>query len=80
MAKERTCYLMVKDVPGGLEYGVEYDLDEGEELPEDVEDLTEAQYTMYMFIKTLEGTFDKEAKERIEKQAQDKPSGIVVPH
>jgi hypothetical protein len=77
--KDRKCYLMIRDVPGGLEFGVSYGLDEGEELPEDVEELTEAQYTTYKFLKVLQGTHDSDKKAEMEAQAREKPSGLVVP-
>jgi hypothetical protein len=72
---------MVKDVEGqdALEYGADFGLAEGEILPEDVEDLTEAQYTVYKFLTILRSTFEDEAKAALESQAKDKPSGIIVP-
>jgi hypothetical protein len=76
------CYLMVKDVEGqdALEFGADFGLAEGEILPEDVEELTEAQYTVYKFLTVLRGTFDEDAKAAIEEQATDKPSGLIVPN
>lgn len=74
---------MVRDVPGqgeaeaALEYGVDYGLEEGEELPEDIEDLTEAQYAVYSMFQTLQGAIEEEA---IEDTMGDKGSGIVVPN
>lgn len=74
---------MVKDVgvEGDLaiEWGVDWGLAEGEELPEDVEGMTEAQYTVWRFLKVLQGVMDPEAKQETVKQAQDRPSGIYVP-
>jgi hypothetical protein len=72
---------MVKDVPGqeddaALEWGVDFGLEEGEELPTDHEELTEAQYTIYMMMKTLGGTFDELD---IEQMRGDKGSGVIVP-
>jgi hypothetical protein len=74
---------MIKDIVGqevGLEYGADYNLDDGEELPEDVEGLTEAQYTTFKFIQLLRGTFDAERKAELEAQAEERPSGIVLPN
>ena len=73
---------MVKDVEGqdALEYGADFGLPEGELLPEDVEDLTEAQYTVYKFLTILRSTFEEEAREALKEQAKDKPSGIVLPN
>lgn len=81
MAKNRTCYLMVKDIDGqdcdaALEWGVDYGLEEGEELPEDVEQLTEAQYTVFRIMKILKGTFEGQKAEQI---MGEKGSGLVVP-
>ena len=79
--KNRVCYVMVRDVPApegdaGLEWGVDYGLEEGEELPKDIEDLTEAQYSVYMMIRALKGTFDEVS---IEEMRGEKGSGLIVP-
>ena len=81
MGKDRTVYLMVRDVPGqedeaSLEWGVDFNLDEGEELPEDVEKLSNAQYTIFQFMQTLKGTFEEAGAEVIR---GDAPSGFAVP-
>ena len=60
--KLRTCYLMVRDVPGqedeaALEWGVDFGLDEDEELTKDHEELTESQFTVFQFMQILKGTF-----------------------
>lgn len=79
----KTCYIMIRDVEGqedvGLEWGVDYGLSEGEELPEDVEELSEAQYTVYKFVRALQGVFDELSKEDLAKEMKDKPSGLIVP-
>jgi len=78
----KTCYIMVRDVEGqgvGLEWGADYDLADGEELPEDVEELTEAQYTVYRFVRALQGVFDELSKEELAKEMKDRPSGLIVP-
>ena len=72
---------MVRDVPGqeaeaALEWGVQFGLDEGEELPKDHEDLTEAQYTIFQFMQILEGTF-KDAEVGV--IMGEKSSGLVLP-
>lgn len=80
--KLRTCYLMVRDVPGqgeeeaALEWGVDFGLEEGEELPEDHEELTEAQYTIFMMMQTLKGTLNEQD---IEQLKGDEGSGLIVP-
>ncbi len=71
---------MVKDVPGqddeaSLEFGVHYDLAEGEELPEDHNDLTDAQYTIFRMLQVLRGTFDEKDIREIKGEAG---SGILV--
>ena len=81
MERGRTVYLMVSDAPGqedeaSLEWGVDFDLDEGEELPEDVEKLSNAQYTIFQFMQTLKGTFEEAGAEVIR---GDAPSGFAVP-
>lgn len=72
---------MVRDVPGqeheaALEWGIDFNLEEGEELPADVEELTEAQYTIFQFMKVLEGTF-KDAEIKV--IMGDQGSGLVLP-
>ena len=72
---------MVRDVPGqeheaALEWGVDFGLEEGEELPKDVEDLTESQYTIFQYMKILEGTF---ADAEVGMIIGDKGSGVIVP-
>ena len=72
---------MVRDAPGqedeaAIEFGISYGIEEGEELPTDVEDLTEAQYTIYCMMQTLKGTLDNVEPKDI---MGDKGSGLVVP-
>lgn len=80
--KLRVCYLMVKDIPAtgegdiGLEFGVDYNLDEGEALPEDVEDLTEAQFTVFKMLQGLRGTFEEGSFTEV---MGEKGSGLIVP-
>lgn len=79
--KNRVCYLMIKDVPGqeseaALEWGVDFGLEEGEELPKDHEELTEAQYTAFMMMKTLQGTF---ADAEVGHIMGEKGTGLIVP-
>ncbi len=81
MSRPRTVYFMVKDAEGqeneaALEWGVNWDLDEGEELPTDVEDLTEAQFTIYQMMMILKGTFEDAGAKVI---MGEKASGIVLP-
>jgi len=79
--KHRTCYLMVRDVEGqesesALEWGVDFGIVDGEELPEDIEDLTEAQYTVYKMMMVLKGTFEDMDATEIK---GEKGSGLIVP-
>jgi hypothetical protein len=73
---------MVKDVPGqgdeeaALEWGVDFGLDEGEELPEDHEQLTEAQFTVFRMMRILQGTFESSDTNEIR---GEKGSGIITP-
>ena len=77
----KTVYLMIRDIEGqvGVDWGVDWGLDEGEELPEDVEELSDAQYTVWRVIKAIEGIGDDEYREKLAEQAKDKPSGLLVP-
>jgi len=80
-SKDRVCYLMVKDIPApegeiGLEFGADFNLDEGEELPEDIEQLSEAQFTVFKFLSMLRGTF---AEAEIQEIMGEKGTGLVVP-
>lgn len=74
---------MIKDVPGqgdeeaALEWGVDYGLEEGEQLPKDVEQLTEAQYTVYKVMQIIRGTFEGQ---KPEETMGEKGSGIVLPN
>jgi len=74
---------MVRDIEGqgdeeaALEWGVEFDLDEGETLPDDVEDLTEAQYAIFKFMKTLQGVFEDAEVGSIRGET---PSRLIVPN
>lgn len=72
---------MIRDVPGqedeaALEWGVDFGLDDGEALPNDVEQLTEAQYTLFMMAQTLRGTFEELKADELK---GEKGSGVIVP-
>ena len=77
----KTVYLMIKDIDGqvGIDWGVDWGLDDGEELPEDCEDLTNAQYTVWMCVKAIRGVGDDAYRAEVKKQANEKPSGLLVP-
>lgn len=77
----KVCYLMVRDIDGqddecALEWGVDFGLDEDEELPADHEELTNAQYTIFKFMQTLKGTFEDAGAEVVRGEA---PSHLIVP-
>jgi hypothetical protein len=72
---------MVRDIEGqddecALEWGVDFDLKEGEELPEDHEELSNAQFTVFQMMQTIKGTFDEAGAEVIR---GDAPSHLIVP-
>jgi hypothetical protein len=72
---------MVRDIEGqpdecALEWGVDFGLEDGEELPEDHEELTNAQYTIFQFMQTLKGTFEEAGAEVVRGEA---PSSLIVP-
>jgi hypothetical protein len=72
---------MLVDIEGeeNLEYGIDWGLEEGEELPDDIEELTLAQYTAWKFMCVLRGIGDEEYSKEVEESKSDKPSGIVMP-
>ena len=79
--KPRTCYLMVRDIEGqedeaALEWGVDFDLEKGEELPEDHEELTDAQYTIFKMMQQIKGTFEGAGAKVVMGEA---PSHLIVP-
>lgn len=80
--KLRTCYLMVKDIPNqsdeeaAIVWGVDWGLEEGEELPEDHEELSEAQYAVHCMMQTLKGVFDESDAAEIR---GEKGSGLIMP-
>lgn len=73
---------MVRDVEvtgaedAGLEWGIDLGLKEGEEPPTDIEDLSEAQYTIYKMMRILKGSTEDENPEDT---MGEKGSGVVVP-
>jgi hypothetical protein len=74
---------MIRDIEAGdqaldaaIEWGVDFGLEEGEELPEDHEELTEAQYTVCQMMQTLKGVFEEAGVGEIRGEA---PSGLMVP-
>lgn len=80
--QNRTCYLMVRDVSTEdevvvLEWGVDFGLAEDEELPEDHEELTEAQYTVFQMMQTLKGTLEDA---EVGVLLGDEASGLIVPN
>lgn len=81
---QRRVHLMVRDIDAsgddaGVEWGVDWGLAEGEELPEDVEDLTMAQYTVWCFLRVLQGVGDEEAQAELKQQVTQRPSGLMMP-
>jgi hypothetical protein len=79
--ENRTCYLMVRDVSAeegeaALEWGVEFGLKEGETLPEDHEELTEAQFTVFKMVQILRGVFEDSEVGHI---MGEEPSRLIVP-
>ena len=73
------CYVMIEDAPGGLIYGADFGLEEGEELPEDVEELTEAQFTAHCFMATLRGTLDDQVMDSHKAEVKEGKPGLLVP-
>lgn len=69
------CYLMIEDGAGGISFAGDFGVP-GEELPEDVNDLTEAQYTLHQFLAVLRGMAEPDQKLRNEQEAR---SQILLP-
>jgi hypothetical protein len=74
-------YLMVRDLDDqvGIEWGVDWGLEEDEGLPTDIEELSESQYVVWKFIKVLQGIGDADFAAEMEKQAKQNPSGLLMP-
>jgi len=77
----RTVYLMVRDINGqvGVDWGIDWGLEDNESLPNDVEELSDAQYTVWQCIKAIRGVGEEGYQKELERQAKDQPSGIIVP-
>jgi hypothetical protein len=63
----------------GIDWGVDWGLAEGEELPENVEDMTMAQYTLWQFITVLRTLGNERHKEAVEAEKEEGVSGLLVP-
>lgn len=72
---------MIQDTEGqtGIEWGADFGLDDGETIPEDVEDLTEAQYAIWKFVAVLQGINDDARVADLKKSVEDRPSGLLIP-
>lgn len=86
MSSPRKCYLMIEDLDGqeGVQWGVDFGLKDGESLPEDVEELTQAQFTIWRFVTVLRGWInDNEEEAAAQREAitnpEEKPSGLLLP-
>ena len=81
--KARTCYIMIKDVnvdgDEGIEFGVNWGQDEGEQLPTDVEELSMAQYTTWQVVRVLRGLGADDDSEKLQEEASEVPTGILMP-
>jgi len=49
------CYLMIEDTPSGIAFAADWGVPV-EDLPHDVNDLTEAQYSVHRFMVVLRGS------------------------
>lgn len=80
--KPRRVYLMIEDAPdlSGVTYAVDYGLEEGETLPEDIEQLTEAQYAIFKMARVLQSCADDEAAAELAGQSTDAPSKLLIPN
>jgi len=72
---------MIEDAPdlSGVSFAGDFGLGEGESLPEDHEDLTEAQYALFRFLRVLQGCADDSEAAKIAEQAADAPSKLITP-
>lgn len=69
------CYLMLEDGANGLAFGAHWGCDP-KDLPEDVNELTEAQYTLHRFMAVLRGMSDLGEALANQREAKSK---IIVP-
>jgi hypothetical protein len=72
---------MIEDLPdGSIQWGHDFGLAEGEELPENVDELSNAQYTLHQFLTTLRQIGDAELQAKIKAEAEaEERSRLVVP-
>lgn len=78
--KTRECVIVIKDNGNGdIEYGADYGLEAGETMPDDVEELSEAQYATFRIIRVLDSMGDEEAMAQLKEEAETEPTGILVP-
>lgn len=70
------CYLMISDTDEGIEYALNLDVPEGEELPQTVEDMTPAQEAIWNFYSVLVGMFDPDKKAAMQREVMTK---VVIP-
>jgi hypothetical protein len=70
------CYLMIEDTASGLTFAADFGVPP-EELPTDVDALTEAQYVTHQFMTVLRGMVDPVKRMAIEAEARTK---ILTPH
>lgn len=64
----------------GIDWGVDWGLEEGEELPEDVHDLTLAQYTIWQFITVIKQMGNNALKRQLDEEKKEGVSGLLVPN
>ena len=82
MKKPRKCYLMIEDIEGTTDEDVQFQfafllgLDEGEEPPKTVEDMTPAQEATWNMFNVLQSVVDQQKRQAI---AAEMKSQIVVP-
>ena len=82
MTKPRKCYLMIEDIEGTTDEDVQFQfafllgLEEGEEPPQTVDDMTPAQEATWNMYNVLKGVVDQQHRAAMAKEVENQ---ILVP-
>ena len=82
MSKARKCYLMIEDIEGSTDQDVQFQfafllgLDEGEEPPQTVDDMSPAQEATWNMFNVLQGVVDQQKRQAM---AAEVNSQLLVP-
>lgn len=74
------CYLMIEDTEDGrIVWGADFGQPEGEALPENVDELSNAQYALHQFLTTLRQIGNPELQAKLKEETEKQESGLVIP-